>query len=230
LGKGFTKFLLEISNYSALLPLVIVFFYSRIKKDNNYLRYWVILLYCILSFLEFLVYRFFHAGTKPVIELIVLSTFTIFEYSFFAYFLYLNINNNSLKKLIIILSILFVGYALFHFKFNTDKNFDSVPASVECILIIIYCIFYFFDKLNDPSINFVYSTPSFWIIVGFLIYLSGTLFLFLYAANLPRKESMEYWFINDICNIIKNILFAIALSMNKKKLANQSSMKKSYNI
>jgi hypothetical protein len=62
---------------------------------------------------------------------------------------------------------------------------------------------------------FIYQDPNFWFVVGFMVYLSGTLFLFIQANNLEKEVRNNFWKINLFANITKNILFAIAFSVKK---------------
>ena len=119
------------------------------------------------------------------------------------------------------------GAAFFLFSiiyFITVKNntFDSLPASIESILIVTFSIFYLFDQMSKPQVIFIYQEPNFWFIVGFIIYFSGTLFLFIQASNLTQEVRDNFWKINYFCNIIKNILFAIAFSTKKSKNLQQT--------
>jgi hypothetical protein len=47
-------------------------------------------------------------------------------------------------------------------------------------------------------------------VTAFLIYLSGTLFLFIYASNLSMKEQAFYWPINFVFNILKNLIITLS--------------------
>lgn len=64
---------------------------------------------------------------------------------------------------------------------------------------------------------FVYQDPSFWFVAAFMVYLSGTLFLFIQANALEVELRRNFWKINLVANITKNILFAIAFSTKKSK-------------
>ncbi|MDR3712900.1 MAG: hypothetical protein P4L51_08815 [Puia sp.] len=140
----------------------------------------------------------------------LLSIFTIIEFVSFTTFLYLGIANRIIKKTIAGCAILFSIYLIMSF-FQTEKDhFDAIQASGESILIIIFCIIYLFEQINKPPDFLVYSTPGFWVILGFLIYMSGTLFLFIISDRLALEERSKYWQINNFCNIIKNILFSVA--------------------
>jgi hypothetical protein len=102
-------------------------------------------------------------------------------------------------------------------------SFDSLSASVEAILIVTYSVFYLFDQMNKPQVLFIYQEPNFWFVVGFILYLSGTLFLFIQASHLDREIRENFWKINHFLNITKNILFAIAFSTKKSKTLQYNS-------
>ena len=152
----------------------------------------------------------------------ILSSFTIIEYSIFAYFLYSIIENKIFKVIILIGTIGFYLFALIYFFISKDHGFDSISASIEAILIVAFCIFYLFDQLNKPQVMFIYQDPNFWFVVGFLVYLSGTLFLFIQASELEKEVRQNFWKINLFANITKNILFAIAFSTKKSNSIIQS--------
>lgn len=113
---------------------------------------------------------------------------------------------------------LFYIVALYYI-FNKDqsKNFDAVPASLESILIIIFCVTFFFEQMRDMDVPFVYSSKTFWITVAILVYMSATFFLFVSAEFLTQLERQKYWFINLISNLIKNLLLTIAFIMPNHK-------------
>ena len=61
----------------------------------------------------------------------------------------------------------------------------------------------------------IYSSTNFWIIISFLIYLSGTFFLNIYADSMINDKAFikQYILINSSFNIIKNILLSVAMLM-----------------
>jgi hypothetical protein len=92
-----------------------------------------------------------------------------------------------------------------------------LPASIEAILIIIYCIIFFYEQINNPDISFIYSSKKFWVTTAFLVYLSGTLFLFIYTSDLSEAEQFYYWPINYFFNILKNLVIALAFYIPTSK-------------
>ncbi|HUQ66974.1 MAG TPA: hypothetical protein VM101_12515 [Flavitalea sp.] len=152
----------------------------------------------------------------------VLSAFTLIEYTVFSYVLYSIIDNRIFKGIILVSSAVFFVFSIFYFFTVKNNTFDSLPASIESILIVAFSVFYLFDQMNKPQVIFIYQEPNFWFVVGFIIYFSGTLFLFIQASNLTKEVRDNFWKINYFCNIIKNILFAIAFSTKKSKNLQQT--------
>jgi hypothetical protein len=152
----------------------------------------------------------------------VLSVFTLVEYSIFSYVLYSVITNRIFRAIILISSALFFVFTVFYYLTVKNNTFDSLPASFEAILIVVFSIFYLFDQMNKPQVIFIYQEPNFWFVVAFIIYFSGTLFLFIQASNLTKEVRDNFWKISLFSNIIKNILFAIAFSTRKSRNLEQA--------
>lgn len=111
---------------------------------------------------------------------------------------------------------MFIAFGVIDYYFITDKEtFNSITASVQAVIIIAMCIYYFFDQLKEPMSIAIYSSLNFWVILSFLIYLSGTFFLYLMAANMIHDKEFfkQYVIINTAFNIIKNILLSAAMVM-----------------
>jgi hypothetical protein len=81
------------------------------------------------------------------------------------------------------------------------------------------CIYYFYEQLKSPNTYLIYSSINFWIIISFLIFLSGTFFLYLMAGNLLKDRSflIQYNIINSSFNILKSILLCIAMLMKSEE-------------
>lgn len=77
------------------------------------------------------------------------------------------------------------------------------------------CIYYLIVQLKGLNNLSVYSTSNFWVIITFLIYTSGTFFLYIMAANMIQDKHfrVQYIIINSAFNLLKNILLAIGMLM-----------------
>jgi hypothetical protein len=197
--------------FTETLPVILYLCFIR-RNKNEGLN--LIFIYCLIS----LATEFLFLPLRHVIsDFYVYAFFTVCEYSFLTVFLYLSLKSKKFRLIQLIGSLLFYTMAVINLTSKQSESFDSLSASVEALLIIIYSILFLYERIVDPSVAFVYQTKKFWIVIAFFLYFSSTLFLFIYAATLTKQEHKSYWYINDIFDIIKNILFCIAFVMKKGK-------------
>ena len=142
------------------------------------------------------------------------SGFTILEFSVISYFTYTSLVRKRLKVIPIIGALVFYPIAIVNFT-KEQATFDSVPASLEAIIIITYCILLLYEQISNPEVLFVYNTKKFWVTIAFFLYFSSTLFLFLYARSFTQSDYDKYWTINNFFEILKNILFSVSFIMRK---------------
>lgn len=199
-----------ITFISEILPII---FFLSFRKRNRGEGLWVIFVFCCLSPIAELLSTI---GTLKIQPFYVYSSFTILEFSFLSIFIYSSLQGKKLKYIPIIGALIFYPIAIFNIIKGSQDDFDSVPASLEAIFIISYCILLLYQQINDPHILFVYNTKKFWIIIAFFLYFSSTLFLFLYARTLTQQEHDKYWPINNFFEILKNILLSISFIMKKR--------------
>jgi len=65
--------------------------------------------------------------------------------------------------------------------------------------------------MNDVSGTFVYNKPPFWMIVGMMLYLGGSFFIYIFANQIGNQALIQYWFLTYLFYILKNILFFIGI-------------------
>ena len=131
------------------------------------------------------------------------------------------INDRRVKKLLPYIWVIFIVFGIIDYLFiTTFKTLNPITASVQSVLIISMCFFYFFDQLRQTNSILIYSSVNFWIVISFLIYVAGTFFLFILADNMIRDKSFfaQYVIINASFNILKNILLSVAMTMKSSKL------------
>ncbi|HVK49217.1 MAG TPA: hypothetical protein VM488_15260 [Pseudobacter sp.] len=209
-----------------MLPLLLFFFFFKRNRRTD-IR--VILFYCGYAFLnDNTITKLYASEKNDYLILILLSLFTVIEYLLFSAFVYLNLPKGLLRKLILIVSPCFLAYTFFEFVRTQDSSIDSPAITIENILLIIFCMFYFFKEISQPKSVFIYSSYAFWVIVSILIYSTGTFFYFAYSDNLSDDEWRKWSIINHIFTVIKNILFGIAVFMPKKVNNTLQSQEKQY--
>lgn len=167
---------------------------------------------------------FYLQSIQSEMFLILLSAFTIVEFSFFCYFIYVILPQESLKKVV---PFIWLGFLLFaiidYIFFSAGQEFDSFTSGIEAIIIILLCIYYLYRQLKGVYDLRIYSTFDFWIVISFLIYFCGTFFLYLMTSSMKANVSFQkqYFIINISFNILKNILLCVAMMMKLNDSVNQ---------
>jgi hypothetical protein len=202
-----------------LLAFWIIFGYSgTLRKQRGSIA---ILVYCIYNIL------FFFIGEQisdRIGRIIFYSSYTFIEYLIFSYFILLYIKNKVFKKILISSSILFVVSLITVLLFTEFKIIDTIPIGIETILILIFSFYYLYEQMSDLSNEFIYNKFAFWIITGFLIYLAGSFFIYVFAAQVDKEILQEYWFLTNAFYSLKNIIFALGYLVVIKKIKNPKPM------
>ena len=187
---------------------IVCFLISCLKNPKKGL--WLVFVYILCSF----AFDFIHQISSEEKNTLN-GVFTIFEFAIFSYFFNLIINITLAKKVMSITSIIILAILIIIFIRADKRSFDSFSASLESVVVIIYCVIYFFEQISRPQTNFIYTLPYFWIVLGILIYMSSTLFLFIVASNLSDQEFQKYWIITGVSNVVSNIIFGVGFLMNR---------------
>lgn len=164
-------------------------------------------------------------GSPNTVYLFLL--FTIVEYSFFCYFIYLILPPSLIKKNV---PLIWIGFLLFAFIdyafFSKAQEFDSIASGIESIIVLMLCIYYLFSQMKGVNNLLVYSTFNFWAVIAFLIYFSGTFFLYLMTERMMHNVSFQkqYFVINISFNILKNLLLCVAMIMRLNTVKQEKSV------
>ena len=194
----------NIGRITDLLPIILFIVLIFKKKENIKKGLWVIFIYCILVALNDIV-LFNIVPDKH--SNILFSSFTLMEFLAFSLFLGYSSENKSLRMLLKITFILFTLFICTYFLIIPFNFIDSIPIGVETILVIGFSVYFLYEMVNKTNV-LLYNTTEFWIITGFLIYLAGSFFIYLYANQVPENELYEFFFVTYIFNTIKNIFIA----------------------
>jgi len=154
-------------------------------------------------------------------ELYSFRLFTLVEYTILTIFIYTLINSSLLKRILKFGSIAFFAVFLLDIYTNSFTNFDSLPSGFESILILTYCILYIYEKLTS---NYFSLNGSIWIAIGFILFFSGTFFLFILSQNNFQDTEFinTYGYIVASFNIIKNLFISIGIFTEMKNPTTKS--------
>jgi hypothetical protein len=188
--------------------LIILLFFLNYKKVKAEKGIGVIFIYCVSAiFLNYIGEELLSAKYKYIFY----TFYTLVEYLMFTSFLWICIKNKNLKKIIFLLSLIFIVFIGAYLILVRHQKIDSISIGIETILILIFSFYYLYEQMNNTDNLFIYSKYEFWVIIGFLIYLAGSFFIYIYANQLDPKFIYKYWFLTNIFYIVKNVLFAIGI-------------------
>ena len=169
---------------------------------------------------------FYLQSIKNANFIILFSSFTVVEFSFFCYFYSLIIPRKKNKRITLFIWLGFVFFAILDFfYFNKMQEFDSFAIGIESITIIVLCIYYLFLQIKEPNNLAIYSTFNFWVIISFLIYFSSTFFLYLMLDSMKKDIHFQklYFIINISFNVFKNILLCVAMTMKTNNITKKNA-------
>jgi hypothetical protein len=226
-----TKTIENLFFYSALgTDLLVLFLFIFFLKDHKRNRSIIfIACYCLLNLLlnitgknKFVSHDFMYYAY---------ASFTFLEFLLFSAVFWQHINSQKFKRVIIILSVVFFISLIFYYFSQTNfRSIDSVPIGIETIIILIYSFYYLFEQMNDLDNSFIYNKFHFWLVIGIMLYLAGSFFIYVFANQVDQKTLKQFWLLTNVFYIIKNILFAVAILIHAKqsKVSSPRSHKKMY--
>lgn len=179
---------------------------------------WVLAVYVLYSLLSLLI---LNAAIQSFSnkEFLSYRIYTVIECLCFIGFFHYVILSSKAKKVLYVLAALFLVFSIFDLTQTKAESFDSLPTVFECLILIALSIFYFYEQLTDSSSLFLYNTPNFWVIVGVILFFSGSFFVFIYAQSNSHLPGFNTTFklIMGISSLIENILFLIAFIIAKNE-------------
>jgi hypothetical protein len=208
------EFLIAYSSFGSIfIPLAIAFF--NWKKTWNELRpLCLVLILSLLSDSISFVFIQYSLNTYWIVNIYLITQFLLVAWIF----------KRELSKyhLIDLVIIVFIIFGLINLSlFQGPWVFNSVSNAVASLILISFCLLYFYQLLNELPIVHVQHLPMFWIAFGVLTYYSGNFFLFLVNNYLLYGEHDTHqlvWILHNLLNLTKNLLFAIALWQSYRKV------------
>lgn len=115
--------------------------------------------------------------------------------------------------------ILFFAYSVYDYTITKNTTFSYQPLAVECFVLLVYILYFFYEKIQISTTVPIYQTNIFWIIVAFTVYSAGNFFLFLYSNNASKNQEFIFQFtlIYSTFTILKNVFLCIGLITTQPK-------------
>ena len=200
-----------VTVFDFLVVVLIFLFFAKLKNKKIF---WLVIGHCTLnSTCNFL-------QTNVVQEnymYMVLVSFTFIEYMILAYFFASIIKNKNFRILILIFSIVFTIVVALNYNAGKKQSIDAVPIGIETILVLVYSFYYLYEQTNILDGSLIYNRFHFWIVLGAMVYLGGSFFIYIFFNQAEGHIMDDFWFLTYLFYIVKNIFFIIAILQDTKR-------------
>lgn len=111
--------------------------------------------------------------------------------------------------IVLCISILDIAY------FESIWTLNSIPRMIQGLSMIALSIAFFYKIFNDVETYQLLRYPYFWLYAGWLIYFSGTFFLFVYSYK--TGMTITYPIIHSVLYIFLNLVYTYVLWLGSRK-------------
>lgn len=124
----------------------------------------------------------------------LLHIYTIIEFAFIVFY-FSRLFGGRISKTVWAGVAVFSVFAVIHATFRQGWNlFNTLPRSMESLVVIILCITCYVRMLSEPKSENLARDPVFWLNTGWIYYFSGALFLFTMSNYiLPLHHTLNIW-------------------------------------
>jgi len=143
---------------------------------------------------------------------ILINLSTLFEFVAPVYIIYCLLDTEVFKKIIRIFTPIIILFSLGYYTWFGWVSLYTLPMMLSFFVLMVYLIFYFYEKVRTVTNYPLSQTISFWICVGFFIFITGSFFfpiMFNTSDNNTLQENIRI--IYSVMTIIKALIFCIAL-------------------
>lgn len=214
-----------IDIYLQLLPVLVFFFFWKKSKSETGIK--LIVAYSSTIFLINL--SMLNWEKIPILY----DSYTLIEFLLFGGFLFSQLKSKRSKAILVLISCLFTifyfGFIIYT-KVALDKSYataatvkiDSIPIGIEAIFILAFSFFYLYECTKDTTTLFIYNTYQFWVVLGIVLYLAGTFFIYIFTDSMNAADLKKYWVITNVFSILRSVFFTIAIIYHSKPKKNNT--------
>jgi hypothetical protein len=130
-----------------------------------YLRFFPLYFFCLVTMNTIISYT----SSLGIHNNILTNTWTIGEVCFYFFILREIITSAKMKKVMVYALLIYPLFALINIFFiQHNELFNSVNFTIGCILVVIFCIYYFVELFQKAEVQSLTRSPGFWIVSGIL--------------------------------------------------------------
>ncbi|HEV2479533.1 MAG TPA: hypothetical protein VGS79_07705 [Puia sp.] len=164
---------------------------------------------------------------KVINNLLFVNLVTVFDVSFYCYFIREIVRSKAVKKILLYCLIIYPAVFLVNtLLIQGSVVFHSMTYALGCLLIVLSCVYYFWELFQQPDSVNLSRQPAFWISSGLLFYYACT-FPFYGTTNLvralPKVILKNLLLIFVLLNILQYLSFTIAFLCRLRTRKSMSS-------
>ncbi len=142
------------------------------------------------------------------------NIFLSLENTFYIWLIREIIRSKIVKKYVLFVVILFpIGSLINTFFVQGLIEFSSLNVAIGSLIIIVLCIYYFYELFLMPQFVNLLHQPSFWICTGLLFFYACSFPVFgftNFVGSLPKVIRHNLAFLLNILNLLLYSMFSIA--------------------
>jgi hypothetical protein len=204
----FNLILLYLAFFMGGMPALLYKLRATVSEENRFIAPFAYLI-AISSIYESTVTLIFNVDSTVWFKM-----YTLLEFLCIFYF-FLKLLHKQYRPLLYGFLVFFViTFIILQLLWLTEgkSETDSYLAIIETLFVYTMTFLWFKDIFTNRSLDSLWDSPAFYFISGFILYFSGTLFLFLMSDFvLTQQESGRYWIINVVLSLFFSIILLIGI-------------------
>ena len=209
------KVLLYISYFSIVVPIYCLLRKRHVLKLRQYQLFGVLLMVSLIADVVGYVLILNQISNHAVNNIYFLVSFAVLS------LMYARLLPDVKQAIYSFIGVACCIFIWDTFCIQTITGVQSYVITFCAILSIGYALIYYDHLLNKRPALYIMQYPFFWINSAVVYYFGLNLFLFAFSnyifENLKDEEVIAVWAFHNVNNIIKNILFAVGLSVIESK-------------
>ena len=203
--------LVRISQFSILIPLILVLIRFRYRQPKQALLSLVVVFSFITEIIAFSVVEFGEGSNNlPIYHIHVVILFYLFNR------IYQYVLGETIKSYLFdLLLIFFILFAFINSIWIQPLNtFNSNTIVAGSVIYILFSLLHFRQLLQLPTLRILTEDWTFWLSTGLLLYHSSALMLFFFVNYIEASSSAAVtasWLLNALFNVILNGFYSISL-------------------
>lgn len=136
-------------------------------------------------------------------------------------FFYHSIAWKGLLRLVICLNVIYFGFALTNLLYIQTISLNSYSNTFHSLIILFYCIVFYYKLLKELPTQQLQHLPHFWIISGFFFSYAGKMVIYAvthFLIHFEKDDMIVVWTFHNFLSLIGNVIIAYGAWLNFKHI------------